>query len=183
MEKLAEKNWYVVNTYSGREKRVQENLGRRAESMNLTDYIFRIIVAEQEQPILRNGVPTGKTKMVNLFPGYVFIEMIMTDEAWYMVRNTPDVTGFVGSSGKGAKPFPVAREQIETVLKFMGIVDDAMYTRYQIGDRVRMLHGTLVGGEGTITAIDTEKGTVKVDTIFFGRSNEVELEFCDIEKI
>ena len=97
MEKLAEKNWYVVNTYSGREKRVQENLKRRAESMNLQSYVFRIIVAEQEQPILRNGMPTGKTKMVNLFPGYVFIEMIMTDEAWYMVRNTPDVTGYVRS--------------------------------------------------------------------------------------
>ena len=183
MEKLAEKNWYVVNTYSGREKRVQENLKRRAESMNLQSYVFRIIVAEQEQPILRNGIPSGKVKMKNLFPGYIFVEMIMTDEAWYMVRNTPDVTGFVGSSGKGAKPFPVAHEQIETVLKMMGIVDEDMYKRYEIGDRVKVLNGSFMGTEATITDIDAENGVVTVELLFFGRLSKVEIEFSDIAKI
>ena len=183
MEKLAEKNWYVVNTYSGREKRVQENLKRRAESMNLQSYVFRIIVAEQEQPILRNGMPTGKTKMVNLFPGYVFIEMIMTDEAWYMVRNTPDVTGFVGSSGKGAKPFPVPHEQIATVLQTMGIADAHMYKGYEIGDRVKVLNGSFMGTEATITDIDAENGVVTVELLFFGILSRVEIEFSDIDKI
>lgn len=183
MEKLAEKNWYVVNTYSGREKRVAENLARRAESMNLSEYVFRIIVAEQEVPVLRNGNPTGRTKMVNLYPGYVFIEMIMTDESWYMVRNTPDVTGFVGSSGKGAKPFPVAHEQMENVLKFMGMVDDSMYNRYNVGDTVRILRGALEGAEGVIDSIDTENGVVVVSTVFFGRATVVEVEFSDIDKI
>lgn len=104
------KNWYVVNTYSSHENKVKDNLEKRIESHNLQDYIFRIIVAEHEVPVMKNGQPTGKTKMKNLYPGYVFIEMIMTDEAWFMVRNTPGVTGFIGSSGGGAKPFPVSRE-------------------------------------------------------------------------
>lgn len=179
----AEKSWYVVNTYSGHENKVAENLKRRVESMDLQDYIFRIIVAEQEEPVLKDGLPTGKTKMKNLYPGYVFIEMCMTDEAWYMVRNTPGVTGFVGSSGGGAKPFPVPREQIEPVLKRMGVVDESMYSRYEVGDYVKILRGTLEGSEGTIESIDTESGLVKVSTVFFGRSTTVEVEFTEIEKI
>ena len=102
-----EKQWYVVNSYSGHEDKVKANLERRVVSMGLEDYVFRIIVAEVEQPVLKDGQPTGKTKLKNLYPGYVFIEMIMTDEAWFMVRNTPGVTGFVGSSGGGTKPFPI----------------------------------------------------------------------------
>ncbi len=125
----AEKSWYVVNTHSSHEKKVATNLMRRVESMNLQNFVFRIIVAEQEEAVLKDGLPTGKTKMKNLYPGYVFIEMIMTDEAWYMVRNTPGVTGFVGSSGGGTKPFPVPREQIEPVLKRMGMIDSGMYER------------------------------------------------------
>ena len=179
----AEKSWYVVNTYSGHENKVAENLKRRVESMDLQDYIFRIIVAEQEEPVLKEGLPTGKTKMKNLYPGYVFIEMCMTDEAWYMVRNTPGVTGFVGSSGGGAKPFPVPREQIEPVLKRMGVVDESMYSRYEVGDYVKILRGTLEGSEGTIESIDTESGLVKVSIVFFGRSTTVEVEFTEIEKI
>ena len=106
---LGEKAWYVVNTYSTHENKVKENLKRRVESMGLGDLIFRIIVAEQEVPVMKDGMPTEKTRMKNLYPGYVFVEMIMTDYAWYVVRNTPGVTGFVGSSGKGTKPFPVPR--------------------------------------------------------------------------
>ena len=102
-----QKEWYVVNTYSGHENKVKEKLEMRTQSMGLEDYIFRVIVAEHEVPVMREGKPTGKTKMKNLYPGYIFVEMIMTDEAWYIVRNTPGVTGFVGSSGGHAKPFPV----------------------------------------------------------------------------
>ena len=182
-EKELEKKWYVVNAYSGHENKVKENLEKRVESMNMQKYIYRVIVAEKEMPVLREGVPTGKTKMVNTYPGYVFVEMVMTDEAWYVVRNTPGVTGFVGSSGKGAKPFPLPKEQIEPVLKRMGMADDTMFSTYSIGDQVKILNGALQGSEGRITSIDVEKKVASVSVLFFGRETPVEVGFGDIEKI
>ena len=183
--KLGEKAWYVVNTYSTHERKVADNLKRRVESMGLEELIFRIIVAEQEVPVMdrETGLPSGKTRMKNLYPGYVFVEMIMTDYAWYVVRNTPGVTGFVGSSGKGTKPFPVPREQIEPVLKRMGMVDDSMYDRYKEGDLVKVIHGPLEGTEGHILSINKETGAVEVETVFFGRSTKVEVDFSEIERI
>ncbi len=179
-----EKQWYVVNTYSSHENKVKDNLLRRVESMNLKDYVFRIIVAEHEVPVMKNGMPTGKMKMKNLYPGYVFIEMKMTDEAWYMVRNTPGVTGFIGSSGGGAKPFPVTREQIEPVLKRMGMYDeDDMYSNYEVGDLVRILTGSFEGSEGNIISIDSENGEATISTIFFGRPTSINVKFSEIEKI
>ena len=184
--KLSEKNWYVVNTYSGRERRVQENLLRRKESMNMEDLVSRVIVAEyediEEKP-LKSGKIKTVTKIKNLYPGYVFIEMIMTDEAWYMVRNTPDVTGFVGSSGKGAKPFPVPREQMETVLKLTGNVEDSMVDKCQSNDRVKFIAGTFKDAEGTIIGIDKETKKFKVSIIFFGRGSEIDADVSEIEKI
>ena len=183
--KLGDKAWYVVNTYSTHERKVAENLKRRVESMGLEELIYRIIVAEQEVPVMdrETGLPSGKTRMKNLYPGYVFVEMIMTDYAWYVVRNTPGVTGFVGSSGKGTKPFPVPREQIEPVLKRMGMVDDSMYDRYKEGDLVKVIHGPLEGTEGHILSINRETGAVEVETVFFGRSTKVEVDFSEIERI
>ena len=180
---LIEKQWYVVNTYSSHENKVRDNLLARVESMNLQDYVFRIIVAEHEVPVMKNGQPTGKTKMKNLYPGYVFIEMIMTDESWYMVRNTPGVTGFIGSSGGGAKPFPVTREQIVPVLKRMGMIDAEMYNNYQVGDTVRVLNGTFEGSEGEIESINTETGEVSLSTIFFGRPTLITVKFSEVEKV
>lgn len=180
---LAEKAWYVVNTYSTHEKKVQYNLLRRVESMGLTDFVFRVIVAEQEVPVMKDGLPTGKTRMKNLFPGYVFVEMVMTDYAWFVVRNTPGVTGFVGSSGKGTKPFPIPREQIEPVLKRMGMVDETMYDHYNEGDTVKIIHGPFEGTEGRIISINKELGVVVVEAIFFGRPSNVEVEFSSIDKI
>jgi len=180
---VGEKAWYVVNSYSTHEKKVAENLKRRVETMGLQELIFRIIVAEQEVPVLKDGLPTGKTRMKNLYPGYVFVEMIMSDYAWYVVRNTPGVTGFVGSSGKGTKPFPVPREQIEPVLKRMGMVDDSMYSNYNEGDNVKVIHGPLEGTEGKIISINKESGQVEVDAIFFGKSTKIEVDFSEIERI
>lgn len=180
---LGEKAWYVVNTYSTHERKVADNLTRRVESMGLQELIFRIIVAEHEVSVMKDGLPTGKTRMKNLFPGYVFVEMIMTDYAWYVVRNTPGVTGFVGSSGKGTKPFPVPREQIEPVLKRMGIIDESMYDRYNVGDLVKVIHGAMEGTEGNIVSINRETGSVEIETVFFGRSTKMEVEFSEIEKI
>ena len=182
-DKLGDKAWYVVNTYSTHETKVATNLKRRVDSMGLEHLIFRIIVAEQEVEVMKDGLPTGKKRMKNLYPGYVFVEMIMTDYAWYVVRNTPGVTGFVGSSGKGTKPFPVPREQIEPVLKRMGLVDESMYDRYKEGDLIKIIHGPLEGTEGNILSIDRESGIVAVQTVFFGRETRVEVDFSEIERI
>ena len=184
-QKLGEKAWYVVNTYSTHENKVAYNLKKRVESMGLEDLIFRIVVAEQEVAVMdrETGLPTGKTRMKNLYPGYVFVEMIMTDYAWYIVRNTPGVTGFVGSSGKGTKPFPVPREQIEPVLKRMGIVDENMYDRYNVGDYIKVIKGTLEGTEGRIVSIDKDTGAVEIETVFFGRTTRVEVDFSEIERV
>ena len=182
-QKLGEKAWYVVNAYSTHENKVAYNLRKRVESMGLENLIFRIVVAEQEVQVMKDGLPTGKTRMKNLYPGYVFVEMIMTDYAWFVVRNTPGVTGFVGSSGKGTKPFPVPREQIEPVLKRMGMVDESMYDRYTEGDYVKVIRGTLEGTEGKILSINRDNGAVEIETVFFGRTTRVEVDFSEIEKI
>ena len=196
-EKLGEKNWYVVNTYSGHEKKVQENLLLRIESMNMQSYIFQVLVAEEEVPVMKDGKPSyyaeddkvkghkkgdPRLKVKNIYPGYVFVEMIMTDDAWFVVRNTPGVTGFVGSSGKGTKPFPVPKEQMDTVLKKMGKINNDMYSEYKVGVEVKVLSGPLSGSSGKIESVDAERGVVVVSAIFFGRENKVELNFQDIEK-
>ena len=118
-----------------------------------------------------------------MFPGYVLVEMIMSDEAWFVVRNTPGVTGFVGSSGKGAKPFPVPKEQIESVLKKIGIVNLDMYASYVVGSHVKILKGPLIGATGVIESVDTENGVVNVSAMFFGRQHVVDIPFQDVEKI
>ena len=121
-------------------------------------------------------------KIKNLYPGYIFVEMIMTDEAWFAVRNTEGVTGIVGSSGRGQKPTPVGAREMETVLKIVGVVDASMYDQYHVGDKVKILRGLFEGDIGTISSLDKENGTVKVNTVFFGKLTPVELEFSDIVK-
>jgi len=178
-----EKGWYVVSTYATHERKFKANLEKRIESFELADKIFRIVVAETEVPVMKNGLPTGKTKMKNLYPGYVFVEVIMTDKVWFVIRNTPEATGFVGSSGKGTKPFPVPREQIEPVLKRMGMVDESMYDRYNDGDFIKVIAGPLEGTEGRIISIDKETHTVMVEATFFGKASKMEVDFSEIEKI
>lgn len=177
------KQWYVVNTYSGHENTVKDNLARRVETMGMRDYILNIVVAQEEVPVLKDGLPTGKTKIKNPYPGYVFVEMVMSDEAWFVIRNTPGVTGFVGSSGGGTKPFPVPREQIDSVLKKIGIINLDMYDSYVVGSEVRILKGPLSGATGTIVAVDQKRGIVKVSAIIFSRVSIVEVDFADVEKI
>ena len=183
--KLGDKAWYVVNTYSTHEKKVADNLHRRVESMGLENLIFRIVVAEQQVPVMdrETGLPTGKMRMKNLYHGYFFVKIIMSDYAWYVVRNTPGVTGFVGSSGKGTKPFPVPREQIEPVLKRMGEIDADMFDRYSVDDYVKVIHGPLEGTEGRILSINRDTKVVELETLFFGRSTRVEVDFSEIDKI
>ena len=192
---IGEKQWYIVTTYSMHEQKTADNLRKRIENMNMQDYSLRVLVAEQQVPVLdKNGLPatekdkkTGeikpKMKLKNLYPGYIFVEMIMTDESWYIVRNTPGVTGIAGSSGGGQKPTPVTREEIEPVLKRMGEVDESMYDRYAVGDSVRVIHGPFEGTEGKIVSIDKDTGACRIETLFFGRSTPVDVDFSEIEKV
>ena len=182
---LGEKHWYIVTTYSMHEAKTAYNLTKRITSMNMEDYILRVLVAEVDVPVIdkETGLPTGKTKKKTLYPGYIFVEMIMTDESWYIVRNTPGVTGIAGSSGGGQKPTPVTRDEIEPVLKRMGEVDSSMYDRYHVGDQVKIIGGTLEGTEGKIISIDKETGVCRVETVFFGRTTPADVDFSDIEKI
>ena len=176
------KNWYVVNTYASHENKVKDNIVRRIESMNMQDYIFQVVVAEYEEPVKKDGVIVpNKFKTKNMYPGYIFIEMIMTDEAWYVVRNTPGVTGFIGSSGKGTKPFPVDANEIETVLKRVGMGEDST-SQYKPGDYVTIMNGIYVNTVAEVTAVDEEKRLVTVKMIFFGRIQETEFSFNDIQK-
>ncbi|MCQ2795315.1 MAG: transcription termination/antitermination protein NusG [Bacilli bacterium] len=185
------RQWYIVNTYSGHENKVAENLRRTVESLNLGSVIFDVIVAEQDEPekdkktglqkVGKDGKPKFKKK--NLYPGYIFVEMIMTEDSWYIVRNTPGVTGIAGSSGGGQKPNPVSREEMEPVLKRMGRVDNTMYSRYNVGDLVRVINGPLAGSEGKIISIDKTTGVCRIETTFFGRSTPTDVDFADIERV
>lgn len=179
-----ETNWYVASTQSGHENKVKSNLENRiVNTPELNEFIKQILVAEIELDVMgKDGLPSGKKKMKNLYPGYVFIEMKMSDEAWFVVRNTPGVTGFIGSSGRGAKPFPVPTEEIEPVLKRLGLINSSMYDRYQVDDEVRVVHGSLEGTHGRILDIDKTTGIIKLETVFFGRPTVLEVDFADIEK-
>ncbi|CAM3734738.1 transcription termination/antitermination protein NusG [Erysipelothrix urinaevulpis] len=178
---MEEKQWYVVNTYSGHENRVKENLELRVESMGIQDSLFTVLVAEEKEIEYKNGKKVEKMK--NLFPGYLFVEMIMTDEAWYVVRNTPGVTGFIGSSGGGAKPFPVSPDEIESILRRMGLSDKKLVVDFEVGDTVKILSGPFVGVEGTVDSMDDDAQTATVLTILFGRETPTEISYADLERV
>lgn len=179
---LNEKAWYIATTYSSHENKVAENIRRRIESFNLEDKVFRVIVAE-EKVITEDKNGKKKEKIKNLYAGYIFVEMIMTDETWYMVRNTPGVTGICGSSGGGTKPTPVPANEIESVLKRIGQVDEVMLSRYNVGDRVKVVNGPFNGMEGEIVSIDPDTNIVTLSTVFFGRPTPLDVDFSVIEKI
>ncbi len=186
---LSGKQWYIVNTYSGHEKKVEGNLRRTLEALQQQtneEVFFRIIVAEQEVSYMKKdkeGNMVEKTKMKNLYPGYIFVEMIMTDDTWYCVRNTQGVTGIVGSSGGGQKPTPVTKDEMEPVLKRMGVVDTTMFDRYEVGKRVKVIHGPLEGTEGVIIDIDKDTGLCHISVTFFGRTSNIDVDFADIDLI
>jgi transcriptional antiterminator NusG len=178
---MSDFNWYVVHTYSGYENKVKATIEKTIENRGLQEQIIEVSVPMMDVVEVKNGA--NKTVQRKKFPGYVFVNMVMNEETWYVVRNTPGVTGFVGSSGKGTKPFPVPREQVEPVLKRMGMIDEQMYDRYSIGDLVKVIHGALEGTEGNIVSINRETGAVELETVFFGRTTKLEVEFSEIEKV
>ncbi len=175
-----EKQWYVVNTYSGHESKVKEKLEMKAESMGMKDYICRIIIPEETVVEEKNGVKKEKTR--KLFPGYILVEMVMTDEAWYVVRNTPGVTGFIGSSGKGAKPTPLQPQEVDNVLRSMGMSRLEMDNDLEVGTKVKIVAGPFAGMFGTIETLDTEHQTLTIVIDLFGQETSVEAELSQIEK-
>lgn len=173
-------NWYVVNTYSGHEAKVKEKLDMRIQSMNMQDYIFRVIVPEVTETEIKDG--KKKEKVKKLFPGYVLVEMIMTDEAWYVVRNTPGVTGFIGSSGGGAKPIPVKQEEIDRILRRIGESDKAIEVDFTVGDTVKILSGPFAGMEGKIESMNDQGQVATVLIILFGRETPTDINYVDLTK-
>lgn len=175
-----QKEWYVVNTYSGHENKVKEKLLMRATSMGLEEYIFRVIVPETMEVEFKDG--QKKEKMKKMFPGYILVEMIMTDEAWFVVRNTPGVTGFIGSSGKGAKPFPLTPQEVDKILGTMGMARVDVVNELAVGDLVKVINGPFKDMYGKVKVVDFENQKLDVALDLFGQETTVELGFTDIEK-
>ncbi|HIV82865.1 MAG TPA: transcription termination/antitermination protein NusG [Candidatus Salinicoccus merdavium] len=176
-----EKNWYAVHTYSGYENKVKANLLARLDSMNMQDQIFRVVIPEEEETTVKDG--KRKTAMKKTFPGYVLVELIMTDESWYIVRNTPGVTGFVGSQGAGSKPNPLLPEEVKFILKSMGMVEKTVDFEVEIGEVVNIIDGPFNNQSGEIKVIDEERYKLTVLVEMFGRETPVEVEFDQIEKL
>lgn len=173
-----EKEWYVVNTYSGHESKVKEKLEQRTVSMGMQDHIFRVIIPETTEVEVKDGVKKEKVK--KMFPGYVLVEMIMSDEAWYIVRNTPGVTGFIGSSGKGAKPTALMPNEIDKILINMGMSRVDVDAELKVGSRVSIVDGPFKGMEGNIDTIDTENSRLTVLIDLFGQETPVEVELFQV---
>ena len=169
-----EAKWYVVHTYSGYENKVKANLEKIVENRNMQDYILDIVVPMEEQIEIKDGKKKATLKKV--LPGYVLVKMIMTDESWYVIRNTRGVTGFVGP---GSKPVPLTDEEV----KIMGVEEFAPDIDYAVGDSVRIDSGPLENFIGIVEEINTEKRKVRVSVSMFGRETPVELELTQIQKI
>ena len=176
-----EKEWYVVNTYSGHESKVKEKLEAKIESMGMQDYIFRIIIPETTEVEIKDGVKKEKVK--KMFPGYVLIEMVMTDEAWYIVRNTPGVTGFIGSSGKGAKPTPLLPQEIDRILSNIGMSRVNVEEDLNVGDMVNIIDGPFNGMSGKVDSIDLDNNRLNIIIDLFGQETNVDVEVYQVSKI
>ncbi|MBB6451442.1 transcriptional antiterminator NusG [Geomicrobium halophilum] len=176
-----EKNWYVVHTYSGYENRVKINLEKRVDSMEMLDKIFRVLVPVEEEKETKDGKTKTVTKKT--FPGYVIVEMVMTDDSWYVVRNTPGVTGFVGSSGAGTKPTSLLPDEVDSILRQMGEDEPKTEIDLDLKESVKVKEGPFTDFTGTVEEIIAEKQKVKVHVNMFGRETPVELEFHQVEKI
>lgn len=174
-----EKQWYVVNTYSGHENKVKEKLEMRANSMDMKDYIFRVIVPEQKEVEVKDGV--SKEKVKKMFPGYILVEMLMSDEAWFVVRNTPGVTGFIGSSGKGAKPTPLQPYEVDRILQNMGISRLDVDKELEPGAKVKIIAGAFTGMYGTVESLDLPNQKLTLNVDLFGQETSVEVELSQIE--
>ncbi len=173
------KKWYVVHTYSGYENKVKANLEKRVQSMEMEDKIFRVLVPMEDE--LETG-RDGKKKLVKkkVFPGYVIVEMIVTDDSWYVVRNTPGVTGFVGS---GTKPTPLEDSEVKAILRSMGVDEPRIRVDFTLGESVRIIEGPFQGFVGPIEEIIADRMKLRVRVNMFGRETPVELNFTQVQKL
>jgi transcriptional antiterminator NusG len=170
--------WYAVHTYAGYEEQVADALKQRAESLGMQDKIFNAMVPKVKEIEIRSG--RKKTVEKRLFPGYVFVEMIVTEDSWYVVRNTPNVTGFVGF---GVRPSPIKPPEIQQIKKLMGVEEPKYKIDLSLGDLVRIVDGPLKGFEGKVDEIDEDKGKIKVLVSMFGRETPVNLDFLQVKKV
>ncbi len=172
------RRWYVLHTYSGYEDNVSSNLKQRIESMDMEDKIFNILIPTEKKIKIKNG----KRKVIEerIFPGYVLVEMIVNDDSWYVVRNTPNVTGFIGT---GTIPTPISEAEVKGLQKRMGVEEPKFKIDVSVGSPVKITDGPFKNLEGKITNIDEAKGKVKVSVSMFGRETPVELDFLQIKKI
>ncbi|HID62172.1 MAG TPA: transcription termination/antitermination protein NusG [Anaerolineae bacterium] len=168
----------MIHSYSGYENKVKKNLEHRIESMGMQDQIFQVVVPTEEEVELRDG--QRRTTERRVFPGYILVQMIMNDDSWYVVRNTPGVTGFVGS---GTKPVPLRPEEVEKIMKRMEAAAPRIKVSFRPGQKVRIVEGPFEDFMGTVDEINMEKGKVRVLVSFFGRETPVELDFLQVEKM
>jgi len=173
-----EKAWYVLHTYSGYEKKVKRNLERQIEDRGLQDQIFQVVVPVEEEVEIKDG----QRRIVErkIFPGYVLVEMIMDDETWFLVRNTPGVTGFVGS---GLRPAPLPMPEVDKIMKRMHSEAPKIRVTFHTGQKVRIIDGPFTDFNGVVEEVDTERGKVRLTVSFFNRDTPLELDFLQIEKI
>jgi len=172
------KDWYVIHTYSGYEERVRKNLEQRIRSMDGGDEVFEVIIPTEEEIEVRNGQRRTVTKKI--LPGYVLVRMEMSDRSWNIVRNTPGVTGFVGS---GSKPIPLQEDEVNRILKQMEAEAPKIKVGFRKGQSIRVTNGPFIDFIGAVDEINTEKGKVKVLLSLFGRETPVELDFLQVEKL
>lgn len=172
------RRWYVLHTYSGYEENVARNLRQRIDSMDMEDKIFSILIPTENKIKIKNG--KRRTVTEKIFPGYVLVEMIVTDDSWYVVRNTPNVTGFVGS---GTTPTPISEEEVKELQRRMGVTEPKYKIDVSVGSPVRITDGPFKEFEGKISEIDESRGKVKVLVSMFGRETPVELDFLQVKKI
>ena len=172
-----QKDWFVVHCYSGSEQKVQHNLQQRVESMGMRDNVYQVVVPTVEEIEIKDG--ERETVERCLYPGYIMIQMIYTEDAWYMVRNTPGVTGFVGT---GHKPVPLRREQVKSILHRMEEEAPRLRTTFQVDEKVRIIEGPFADFIGVVQDIDETQAKLHVLVSFFGRETPVELDFLQIEK-
>ncbi len=170
--------WYVLHTYSGYEDAVAHNLKQRIESLDMEDRIFNVLVPKEKKIKIKGG----KRKVVEekIYPGYVLVEMIVTEDSWYVVRNTPRVTGFIGA---GTTPVPISDKEIKNLQKRMGVEEPTYKIDVEIGDAVKITDGPFKDFDGKISEIDQTKGKIKVLVNMFGRETPVELDFLQVKKI
>ena len=173
-----EGRWYVVHTYSGYENKVKQNLEHRIESMEMRDQIYRVVVPDEEQIEIKNG--QRRTVKRKMYPGYVLVQMRLSDDSWYVVRNTPGVTGFVGL---GTRPTPLEQDEVKKILKQMEEEAPKVNVNYQVGQAVKINDGPFTDFEGVVDGIDQERGRVRVMVSFFGRDMPVELDFLQVMRL